>query len=53
MENSVPKIEGFEGEILHPSLDIKGGILILGFRYRATADKEKDMPGRVDESMCQ
>ena len=43
MENSVPKIEGFEGEILHPSLDIKGGILILGFRYRATADKEKDI----------
>ena len=28
---------------LHPSLDVKNGVLILGFRCRATADKEKDI----------
>ena len=31
-------VEGFDGEILHPGLDIKDGILTLGFRYR---DKSK------------
>ena len=33
----------FDGELLHPSLDIKNGILCLGFRYRAEAQKEKDV----------
>ena len=42
MKPTTNKIEGFEGEILHPSLDMKGGVLIIGFRFRATAEKEKD-----------
>lgn len=41
--NQHQKIEGFGGELLHPSLDIKDNILILGFRYRATADGEKEI----------
>lgn len=36
-------IEGFDGEMLHPSLDIKDGILILGFRYRAKTREEKEL----------
>lgn len=35
--------EIFDGEIVHPSLDIKNGVMVLGFRYRAKADEEKDM----------
>lgn len=30
------KVESFEGRILHPSLDILGDILVLGFRYRVS-----------------
>lgn len=37
------KIESFEGKILHPSLDIKDGFLVLGFRYRASVDEEKNI----------
>lgn len=37
------KIEGFDGEILHPSLDIHGDILTLGFRYRAATKKEENI----------
>lgn len=42
-ENKTHFIEVFDGEMLHPSLDIKNGILVLGFRYRVKADEEKDM----------
>ena len=37
------KIEVFDGELLHPSLDIKGTVLVLGFRYRSKPNEEKDM----------
>ena len=37
------KIEGFAGRMLHPSLDMKDGILIIGFRYRATVEQDKVM----------
>jgi hypothetical protein len=36
-------IKEFDGEILHPSLDIKEGILIVGFRYRESLDEEKEL----------
>jgi hypothetical protein len=34
-------IQGFEGELMHPSLDIKNNVLVLGFRYRANEKDEK------------
>jgi hypothetical protein len=34
-------LQGFEGELVHPSLDIKNGVLVLGFRYRANEKDEK------------
>ena len=37
------QLEVFEGEILHPSLDIKNPVLVLGFRYRAKAQEEKEI----------
>lgn len=37
------EFEAFDGELLHPSLDIKNGVLILGFRYRAMSLKEEDI----------
>ena len=37
------RIESFEGKILHPSLDVREGALILGFRYRATPKDEKEV----------
>lgn len=37
------KIEAFDGELLHPSLDIKNGILTLGFRYRVKPKEEKEI----------
>lgn len=40
--NSDNQIEGFEGVLLHPSLDIKEGVLALGFRYMDKDGKEKD-----------
>ena len=36
MKPTTNKIEGFEGGILHPSLDIKGGVLILGSPIEVT-----------------
>ncbi|MEW6407782.1 MAG: hypothetical protein AB1465_03770 [Patescibacteria group bacterium] len=36
-------IKEFDGEILHPSLDIKNNILIIGFRYREKPDEEKEL----------
>lgn len=35
--------ETFDGELLHPSLDIKNDILVLGFRYCSKALKEEVM----------
>ena len=37
------KIEGFNGVLLHPSLDIKDGLLVLGFRYRLSSKEEKNV----------
>lgn len=37
------KIEGFKGEFLHPSLDIKDNILILGFRYKSSSGKDESL----------
>jgi len=34
------KLVGFNGVLLHPSLDIKDGILVLGFRYRSESKIE-------------
>ena len=36
-------IKEFDGELLHPSLDIKNNILIMGFRYREKPDEEKEL----------
>ena len=36
-------IKEFDGEILHPSLDIKNDILVIGFRYRAKPDEEQEL----------
>ena len=41
--NKNNKIEGFEGEFLHPSIDIKNDILVLGFRYRSKSGDDKDL----------
>src|SRR3989344_6384848 len=35
------KFESFDGELLHPSLDIKNGVLVLGFRYLAKQKEER------------
>lgn len=40
---NITPIEGFDGETLHPSLDIKNGILVLGFRYKTKIGKEEDL----------
>lgn len=37
------QLEIFDGELLHPSLDIKNGVLCLGFRYRSTQKDEKEI----------
>lgn len=41
MKKKTKIVEGFEGEILHPSLDIKDDILSLGFRYHAKSGKDE------------
>lgn len=43
MELQTITIKEFDGEMLHPSLDIKDGILVLGFRYRAKPDEEQEL----------
>jgi len=40
---NITTIEEFDGEIMHPSLDIKNNILVLGFRYRLKPDEEQDL----------
>jgi len=37
------RLEVFDGEFLHPSLDIKDNILTLGFRYRSKSREEKNI----------
>jgi len=37
------KIEYFKGEFLHPSLDVKNGLLILGFRFISKDLKEENI----------
>jgi hypothetical protein len=37
------KIESLEGKILHPSLDMRDDFLVLGFRYRASMEGEKNI----------
>lgn len=37
------QFEAFDGELLHPSLDIKNQILSIGFRYRINAQEEADI----------
>ena len=36
-------IEGFDSEMLHPALDIKDNVLVLGFRYRGKSGKNEDL----------
>jgi hypothetical protein len=36
-------IKEFDGETLHPSIDIKDNILALGFRYRSEPSKEQEL----------
>lgn len=37
------KIEYFKGEFLHPSLDVKNGLLVLGFRFISKDLKEREI----------
>lgn len=43
MELQNISIKEFDGEIMHPSLDVKNGILVIGFRYREKPDEEKEL----------
>ncbi len=47
------QFETFDGELLHPSLDIKNGVLCLGFRYRAKPDEEKTILIVVSDNSIQ
>ena len=47
------QLEVFDGELLHPSLDIKDGILVIGFRYRSKPNEEKDIFVVVSEGNIQ
>ncbi|MFA4880797.1 MAG: hypothetical protein WC650_04220 [Candidatus Doudnabacteria bacterium] len=47
------QLEVFDGELLHPSLDIKDGILVLGFRYRSKPQEEKEIFIVVNEGNIQ
>jgi hypothetical protein len=37
------KFEEFEGEFIHPALDIKNGVLCIGFRYLTKSQEEKNI----------
>jgi hypothetical protein len=37
------QFEAFDGELLHPSLDIKNDVLSIGFRYRSKPQEEKEI----------
>ncbi len=43
MDENKNIIEGFAGITLHPSLDIKDGVLVLGFRYHSKLRKVEDL----------
>lgn len=47
MENKIKAVDGFDGEICHPALDIKGDVLILGFQFNRETkhDDEPDAEG--------
>ena len=47
------QLEVFDGELLHPSLDIKDGILTVGFRYRSKPQEEKEVFVVVSEGIIQ
>jgi len=37
------QFSAFDGKLLHPSLDIRDGLLCLGFRYRAQYQEEREI----------
>lgn len=43
MKQNSNTIEAFDGELIHPSVDIKKDFMLLGFRYRSEAYKENDI----------
>ncbi len=43
IQQNKDQIEVFDGEFLHPSLDIKDNTLTLGFRYRSKSREEKNI----------
>lgn len=43
MENSKNEIDYYEETTFHPSLDIKNGILVLGFRVKPEIDREGEL----------
>lgn len=43
MQSQSITIKEFDGEIIHPSLDIRNGVLVVGFRYREKPDEEKEL----------
>ena len=42
-EQTGAKLTAFDGELLHPSLDIKNEVLVIGFRYRSSPKEEKEI----------
>ena len=52
-QNKDNQFEVFSGESLHPSLDIKNGILTLGFRFRSKPQEEKEIFIIVNENNIQ
>jgi hypothetical protein len=43
MTKKITKIEGFDSDMLHPALDIRDNVLVLGFRYRGKSGKNEDL----------
>lgn len=43
MNQKTKTIEGFDGEMLHPALDIRDNVLVVGFRYRSKSGKNEDL----------
>jgi hypothetical protein len=43
MKPNNKKIEGFDGELLHPALDIRDNVLVIGFRYRSKSGKNETL----------
>lgn len=53
MNNQENEFEVFDGQLLHPSLDVKDHILVFGFRYRVSPQKEKEIFVVVDKTNIQ